>query len=102
MNIFCIFDSGDLVSFMVLRAGVTFFGGTLIPLWFYPKVLEKLSIFLPFWYITFEAINYGLGKAPLSKAFQSLGMAMFWAVLLFLIGHLIWKRVQQRMAINGG
>jgi ABC-type uncharacterized transport system permease subunit len=32
-------------------------GGTVIPLWFYPGVLEKLSQFPPFRYISFEAIN---------------------------------------------
>jgi ABC-2 type transport system permease protein len=85
-----------------VRAGVTFFGGTAIPLWFYPAALQNLSRFLPFRYISFEAINYYLGKAPVDGAAFSLGMSALWWFLLYGIGHLLWMRVQQKMTINGG
>lgn len=80
----------------------TFFGGAVVPLWFYPRGLEKLTVFLPFRYISFEGINYYLGKAPLSSAGISLCMAIFWAFLLFILGQFLWVRVQKKMTINGG
>jgi ABC-2 type transport system permease protein len=85
-----------------LRAGVAFFGGTLIPLWFYPGALERLSRFLPFRYISFEAVNYYLGKLPLDAAAPSIGLAALWWVLLFALGHVLWASVQKRMTVNGG
>jgi ABC-2 type transport system permease protein len=83
-------------------AFLQFFGGTMVPLWFYPPFFQKLSVFLPFRYITFEGIDYYLGKAPINSAFTSIGISLFWIVLLFLIGQLIWLRVQKKITINGG
>ena len=83
-------------------AGLTFFGGTVIPLWFYPRFLEVLTVFLPFRYISFEAINYYLGKASLENAYFSLCISLTWVVLLFIIGQLIWSRAQRKITINGG
>jgi ABC-2 type transport system permease protein len=85
-----------------LNAGVMFFGGTAIPLWFYPPFLQELSVVLPFRYITFEAIDYWLGKPPLSQAWRSVGVAALWAILLFGIGHILWLRVQKKLTVNGG
>jgi ABC-2 type transport system permease protein len=82
-----------------VRAGVAFFGGTVIPLWFYPDALEKLSQFLPFRYISFEAINYYLGKLPLEAAARSIGIAALWWFLLFAAGHVLWRSVQKRMTV---
>jgi ABC-2 type transport system permease protein len=85
-----------------LNAGVMFFGGTAIPLWFYPSFLQELSVILPFRYITFEAIDYWLGKPPLSQAWHSIGAAALWTILLFSIGHILWLRVQKKLTVNGG
>jgi ABC-2 type transport system permease protein len=85
-----------------LSAGIAFFGGTAIPLWFYPPFLKKLSGVLPFRYITFEAIDYWLGKPPISQAWRSVGVAALWAATLFGIGQALWVRVQKRLTINGG
>ena len=85
-----------------VSAFCTFFGGTVVPLWFYPRALEKLTVYLPFRYISFEGINYYLGREAPSTAGLSLGMAMLWSLMLFLIGQLIWKQAQKKMTINGG
>ena len=79
-----------------------FFGGTIVPLWFYPRILNRLSAFLPFRYISFEGINYFLGKAPASAAGLSISMAMLWVFALFFIGQLLWRQAQKKITINGG
>jgi ABC-2 type transport system permease protein len=85
-----------------VSAGLAFFGGSVIPLWFYPKILETISLFLPFRYISFEAINYYLGRSPLSAAVRSAAAAFLWWLLLFAAGRLLWRLVQRKMTINGG
>ncbi|MCL2213649.1 MAG: ABC-2 family transporter protein [Treponema sp.] len=85
-----------------LGAGVTFFGGTVVPLWFYPRFLERLTVYLPFRYISFEGINYYLGKASLENSMFSLCVSFSWVLLLFLIGQLIWIKAQRKITINGG
>ena len=85
-----------------LGAGLTFFGGTAVPLWFYPRFLQELTIFLPFRYISFEGINYYLGKALLESAWLPLCISFAWVIILFIIGRLIWKKAQRKITINGG
>jgi ABC-2 type transport system permease protein len=80
----------------------TFFGGAVVPLWFYPQVLQKLTVFLPFRYISFEGINFYLGKVPIQSAFFSIGISLSWIFALFLIGQFFWLRVQKKITINGG
>lgn len=80
----------------------TFFGGSVVPLWFYPRFLEGLTVYLPFRYISFEGINYYLGKVPLHSAGLSIGISVFWTIALFLIGLFFWNRVQKKITINGG
>jgi ABC-2 type transport system permease protein len=85
-----------------VNAGVRFFGGTVIPLWFYPSGLAAVSYFLPFRYISFEAVTYYLGKSSLDTAPRSLGIALLWHLLLFAAGHLLWNLAKRKMTINGG
>ncbi|MDR1218933.1 MAG: ABC-2 family transporter protein [Treponema sp.] len=85
-----------------LNAGITFLGGTFIPLWFYPQSLRQASAVLPFRYITFEAIDLWLGKIPLGHAAQSLAVALGWALALFGVSSLLWRRALKKMTINGG
>ncbi len=85
-----------------LSAGVTFFGGTVVPLWFYPDALNRLSVFLPFRYITFEAVQCYLGKTTTQESALALCIALAWLLLLRVIGAAVWRRVQRKMTINGG
>jgi ABC-2 type transport system permease protein len=85
-----------------VSAGVTFFGGTVVPLWFYPAGLVRASYFLPFRYISFEGINYYLGKSALDLAPGSVTVALLWWLFLFIAGHLLWNLAKRKMTINGG
>lgn len=51
-----------------LEGGTTIFGGTVVPLWFYPALLNKISYILPFRYITFEPINFYLERTALENS----------------------------------
>lgn len=85
-----------------IRAGVTFFGGTAVPLWFYPAWLNTLSLFIPFRYITFEAIQCYLGKTSMPESVLALAVTCLWLAALYGLGRLVWHAVQQKMTINGG
>jgi ABC-2 type transport system permease protein len=85
-----------------INTGERFFGGTIVPLWFYPDVLEKITVFLPFRYISFEGINYYVGKASVNEGWYSLAIAFSWVLILFGIGQFLWMRAQKKLTINGG
>lgn len=85
-----------------LRGFQTFFGGTAVPLWFYPDALNTVGYFLPFRYMTFEPVNFFLQKTPLSQAAIPLLAAALWLVGLSLLDRLMWRAAMNRLAINGG
>ena len=85
-----------------IEAAVRFFGGTLIPLWFYPEVLEKITRFLPFRYISFEGVNSYLGRIPVDTMGRSLGVALGWWLVLYCTGKVLWFAAGKKLTVNGG
>lgn len=78
------------------------FGGTMIPIWFYPNFLKRMSFFLPFRYMTFEPINFFLGKTPPEEAWLPVFMALFWLAVLNILDKCIWQMAVKRLTVNGG
>lgn len=85
-----------------LNAGTTFFGGTVVPLWFYPEVLNEVSRFLPFRYISFEPVNFFLERTPLNQAWIALLIGFLWLVLLIVLDKIMWWLATQKITVNGG
>lgn len=81
---------------------LTFFGGTMVPLWFYPDFLAAASYFLPFRYMTFEPINFFLGKTPVAGAWCPLVAALLWLIGLSLLDKLVWRLAVKKLTVNGG
>ncbi len=79
-----------------------FFGGTTVPLWFYPAFLQKVSYFLPFRYITFEPINIILNRISLQQSCFSILIAATWLVVLNLLDLKMWNYATRNLSINGG
>ena len=83
-------------------AGLALFGGTVLPLWFFPGFFDKLSMFLPFRYITFESINFYLGKTASADVSRSLLGSAMWFLVLYVAERLVWMQAQKKLTINGG
>ncbi len=85
-----------------LSAGLVFFGGTAVPLWFYPRQLNILSYFLPFRYITFEPVNIFIHKTPVDRLWLPIAAGLAWLFLLTIIDRLMWQQATNRLSVNGG
>ena len=85
-----------------VSAGMTLFGGAMLPIWFFPDVLANITRYLPFRYVSFEAINMYLGHADIREMAVSLSVSVLWLLALRLLGELIWRRAQRKLTVNGG
>lgn len=85
-----------------LRGFLTFFGGTTVPLWFYPDFLAAASYFLPFRYITFEPINLFLGKTAITDAWIPILASLLWLTGLSLLDKMVWRAATKKLTVNGG
>lgn len=85
-----------------LGALLTLFGGTFVPLWFYPDFLYRLSKILPFRLVSFEPISIYLGKLSLEASIRVIASQIIWMILFTLIEKLIWNRAQNKIFVQGG
>lgn len=81
---------------------IRIFGGTMVPLWFYPEFLKTISYWLPFRYMTFEPINFFLGKTPIGEAWLPILAALLWLLGLNCLDQLMWRAAAKKLTVNGG
>jgi ABC-2 type transport system permease protein len=93
--------SGAFIDFLV---GSLFevFGGTFIPLWFYPPSLVAIGNFLPFRLVVFEPIQIYLGKVSGMESIQIILLQIAWVGALFVLEKLVWRQAQKVVTIQGG
>ena len=84
------------------RALFTIFGGTMLPLWFYPDWLRAICHVLPFQYAIFGPMEIYLGRVSGGDIAATLGMQLIWILLLFGLERLIWFRAQYKLVVQGG
>ena len=87
---------------MAKEALMSFLTGQLIPLSFFPPIVQRIFDFLPFSSMVYTPVMIYLGKYNGNElAFVLLRQAT-WVVLLYILGSLIWKQVTKRLVVLGG
>lgn len=87
---------------MAKEALMSFLTGQLIPLSFFPPIVQRVFDFLPFSSMVYTPVMIYLGKYNGNElAFVLLRQAT-WVVLLYILGSLIWKQVTKRLVVLGG
>ncbi len=79
-----------------------FFGGVLVPLWFFPPLLRRVAELLPFQAQVFIPVSMYTGQLFGTQAVQALALQLFWVVALCGLARLVWQRAMQRVVIQGG
>lgn len=87
---------------MAKEALLSFLTGQLIPLSFFPEVVQRIFDFLPFSSMVYTPVMIYLGKYSYGELMFVLGRQAVWVVLLYLLGSLIWRQVTKRLVVLGG
>lgn len=95
------FQDATYMNFLS-RALMVLFAGSFIPLWFYPDILFKISMALPFRLITFEPIAIYLGKVDVQGALFTILLQLVWILVLAVTQKLMWNGVQRHIVVQGG
>lgn len=74
------------------------FGGSIIPMWFYPDWLGAIAAELPFKYIKSAAVNLYLGRTPADHMWEILIIQLIWIAGLLLLERALWIYAQNRIA----
>ncbi|MEX0798243.1 MAG: ABC-2 family transporter protein [Bacteriovoracaceae bacterium] len=98
---FCLNSLSELVAFwaeyiwslgVILRFGVSFLGGALIPLSFFPDWSLQILNFTPFPYMIAFPMNILLGDVSFQEFVFNLGVLALWTLLFFGLSRLLWNK----------
>lgn len=78
------------------------FSGLLLPMTFFPQVVQKILDVLPFQYISYIPMLIYLGKLQGAALARALALQVFWVAVLLLIGDGLWRWSTRKVIIQGG
>lgn len=81
---------------------ISILSGAIIPLWYMPERLQKISQFTPFQFILYKPILLYLGQIPKEEVREVLILQVSWLMVLFLLGQVQWYFARKKMDIQGG
>lgn len=102
---FCLNSLAELVAFwadyiwslgVILRFMVSFLGGALIPLDFYPAWAQDVLSYTPFPYMISFPMRILLEGISLGAFVHHMGILLGWTLLFFALSNVIWTRGRYR------
>ena len=81
---------------------IAFLSGSIIPIWFFPDMIQRILAFTPFIYIYQTPIAIYIGRTPMNEAYFAILIQMVWAALLIWFFTLIKNRAMGRLIVQGG
>ncbi|HUK29969.1 MAG TPA: ABC-2 family transporter protein [Candidatus Acidoferrum sp.] len=76
--------------------------GLLIPMTYFPKVLQKIAAWLPFEHIAYTPLQIYLGKLNGTEALKVIATQWVWIAILLWAGSAWWTRATRKITIHGG
>ncbi|RKZ19358.1 daunorubicin ABC transporter permease [bacterium] len=89
----------------VLRAKMVsgdFLAGVLVPFSLFPEWFQRVVEWLPFQAVGYVPVMIFLGKRPGGELWQALGLQLAWAVGLYVVGYVVWRRAVRLVIVQGG
>lgn len=81
---------------------VAFLSGSMIPIWFFPKEFQDISVFLPFIYTYQAPVDIFIGKTSIQHALFVIAIQMIWCVIFFIIFSILSKKASRNVMVQGG
>lgn len=82
---------------------VTLLSGVTIPIAFFPEPLKTIAYYLPFQSIYNAPLSVLLEGNPQPQALlTTLGMQLFWCIVMTVLNKLFWKVSIRQITVNGG
>lgn len=86
----------------IARAIIMLVSGAMIPLTFFPEIVQKLFNFLPFSSIIYTPAMIYLNKLSSIEIAKSLGLQLLWVIILMGLSKVMWNRIIDKLTIQGG
>lgn len=84
------------------EAALLFFSGQLIPIAFFPQLLQKIVRFFPFSSLNYIPVMIYLNKLTGTALVEALLIQILWIAILYALSQVLWKKAINRLVILGG
>lgn len=81
---------------------LSFLTGQLIPLTFFPDMIQKIFDFMPFASMNYVPVMIYMGKISGIELIYSIGIQGLWILILELLSCVLWKKIIRRISVLGG
>lgn len=81
---------------------LSFLTGQLIPLTFFPGVIQRIFDFMPFSSMNYIPVMIYMGKITGRELLFSMGRQVLWILILELLSCILWRKVIRRISVMGG
>ncbi|MFE7857142.1 ABC-2 family transporter protein [Streptomyces sp. NPDC057403] len=98
----CFWTLRNNAAMLILVFAQNLLSGVYAPLWFFPGWFRAMSAFLPFQATLSVPLSLYVGRIRPADAAGQLAVQAAWAVLLFLLTRLLWRRAARRVISQGG
>jgi ABC-2 type transport system permease protein len=78
------------------------FSGLLLPISFFPQIVQKILSVMPFEYISYVPMLIYLGKLNGGGLARAIAIQIAWVAVLFAIGDGLWRWSARKVIIQGG
>ena len=89
-----------IVNIIITLADIL--SGIVVPIPFFPKVLQAISKFLPFQYISDLPFRIYVGNIELKEGLYGMIIQIIWVILLIGLGYLLMKKSLKKVVVQGG
>lgn len=96
------FWTTSLHLFSSKRFVMDFFSGALVPLAFFPDWLQDVAFVLPFYSVVHLPVSIYLGRIEEDVLYGALLPQLFWCIVLWAVGSLMWSQASKKITIHGG
>lgn len=86
----------------IMGAIVQLLSGALIPIVFFPSIVQKLIGLLPFSSLIYTPTMIYLGKLTGMELIKAISLQVIWVVILAAIAKLMWNALVKQLTILGG
>jgi len=81
---------------------ILFLSGAIVPIPFFPKVIQPVLMILPFQSMYYTPVRLLLDNQSIENSFLLLGIQAGWFILFIIIGRLFYRKLLVKLTISGG
>ena len=81
---------------------VAILSGSMIPIWFFPEGVERLLMKTPFPYTYQTPLGLYIGKIDPREGVGQILIQLLWMAILGAVVAFVWKKVRNKVLVQGG